>query len=167
MTRERRIIFSLLLALAFIGVGIVVVNLGIWVRSRRVAFRNSSSLIAIDGQGGVPADSLPVDSLRVVRTLAKVRDPELDFSIVDLGLIKEIRVDSGAAITVQMILTMSECPLSAYLASDALAALAAIPGAGRVRVIVDPREVWDPSHLTGAARDAYRQFFHREPGSVK
>jgi metal-sulfur cluster biosynthetic enzyme len=107
----------------------------------------------------VPRDSLPIDSARVMAALARVDDPELDFSIVDLGLVHESSVDSAGNVRVVMALTTPECPYGLTLAEDALQALKAVPGARRISLKLDPSIPWDPSRLYGKARERYDSLF--------
>jgi metal-sulfur cluster biosynthetic enzyme len=74
----------------------------------------------------------------VTAALATVVDPELDEPITDLGFVRSIRIDD-VGVTVHLRLPTSFCaPNFAYLmASDAQDALLRVPGAGRVRVLLD------------------------------
>lgn len=74
----------------------------------------------------------------VTAALATVVDPELDEPITELGFVRSIRIDD-VGVTVHLRLPTSFCaPNFAYLmASDAQDALRAVPGAGRVRVLLD------------------------------
>lgn len=75
-----------------------------------------------------------------VRTaLRKVKDPELNLSIIDLGLVYEIAVDGGD-VHVQMTLTSPGCPSGAEIISGAQAALEALDGV----TAADVELVWSP-----------------------
>ncbi len=53
----------------------------------------------------------------VLSGLKEVIDPEIGVSLVELGLIREVRIDDDQ-IQVQMVLTMPGCPLAGYLVSQ-------------------------------------------------
>ena len=74
----------------------------------------------------------------VFRALSTVNDPELPVSIVDLGLIYDVRV-SGGDVGIKMTLTTPGCSMGGMISGQAEEALKAI-GARNVIVQV----VWDP-----------------------
>ena len=58
--------------------------------------------------------------------LRKVKDPDLNLNIVDLGLVYDVRVD-GNDVTVDMSLTSPGCPSGPEIMGDAERQLKAIP----------------------------------------
>lgn len=104
-----------------------------------------------------------VDLDRVDRALATVIDPELDEPVTDLGFVRERRVE-GADVEVHLRLPTSFCaPNFAYLmASDAQDALLAIPGVGRVRVLLDDHHDSDMINRGLAAMAGYVGTFGTE-----
>jgi metal-sulfur cluster biosynthetic enzyme len=87
-----------------------------------------------------------------VRTaLRKVKDPELNLSIIDLGLVYEIAVDGGD-VHVQMTLTSPGCPSGAEIISDAQKALEAMEGvtAADVELVWSP--YWTPERIDPKVR---------------
>ncbi|MEV6833842.1 iron-sulfur cluster assembly protein [Streptomyces sp. NPDC051133] len=109
---------------------------------------------------------MPADTLeqRARRALDAVRDPELDEPITDLGFVRSVEAGPGHRITVHLRLPTSFCsPNFAYLmASDAKDALAALPDAGAVTVVLDDHH--DSALINrGLAADAgYRGTFGAE-----
>jgi len=87
---------------------------------------------------------------RVRAALGDVCDPELPVSVVDLGLIRGIDVDSGA-VTVRMTFTSIACPCTEVLKEDVVAAVAALDGvtAARVEEVFEP---WSRADLTDEGR---------------
>ena len=83
------------------------------------------------------ASALTVDQVKAA--LRRVKDPELNLNIVDLGLVYDIRVD-GAAVNVDMSLTSPGCPSGPEIMTDAEQQLRAMPGVESVTVNL----VWDP-----------------------
>ena len=80
---------------------------------------------------------LTVDQVKA--TLRRVKDPELNLNIVDLGLVYDINVD-GAAVSIDMSLTSPGCPSGPEIMTDAEQHLRAMPGVESVAVNL----VWDP-----------------------
>jgi metal-sulfur cluster biosynthetic enzyme len=76
---------------------------------------------------------------RVWEALARVTDPEYPLSIVDLGLVCDVRLDGDSA-RVALTFTSIGCPAIEMLVSDVKEAVGAVPGIVRVEVDV----VWTP-----------------------
>ncbi len=84
----------------------------------------------------------------VVReNLRTVVDPELGLSIVDLGLIYDIKVDDSNVL-VKMTLTSPACPLGAVIQSQAHAAVQKLPWVKDIKIelVWSPR--WDPRTMS-------------------
>ncbi len=81
-----------------------------------------------------------VEELR--EKLSEVMDPEINLSIVELGLVYDIQYDEGDVL-ITMTLTSPGCPLGPVIRGEAYAKLKQIPGVKDVDVqIVEPP--WDP-----------------------
>jgi metal-sulfur cluster biosynthetic enzyme len=83
--------------------------------------------------GGAPSAE------QVKLALRKVKDPELNLNIVDLGLIYDIVVDP-TLVQVDMSLTSPGCPAGPQIMGDVENAIKAMPGVQRVAINL----VWDP-----------------------
>ena len=85
----------------------------------------------------------PVDAAAVRAALATVVDPELRMSIVDLGLVYDVRID-GDRVTVRMTLTSPGCPLGDVLVGWARQAVRGVRGveAADIQLTFDPP--WSP-----------------------
>ena len=92
----------------------------------------------------------------VIEALRPVEDPELHRSIVDLGMVKEIRI-SGDAVEVQIALTVAGCPLKNEITSRVTGALT---GLGVVTPSVDFTVMNDEE------RAAVRQMLHGDPAAT-
>ena len=106
----------------------------------------------------VSAESLeppPTDEI-VKLALRKVKDPELNLNILDLGLVYAIRVD-GNAVSVDMTLTSPGCPSGPEIMTDAERHLSAIPGVGEVAVNLVWSPFWSPERIEPRVR-AYLGF---------
>lgn len=98
---------------------------------------NSASAAPVTPGTAAPATGLTVDQVKAA--LRRVKDPELNLNIVDLGLIYDINVE-GAEVSVDMSLTSPGCPSGPEIMTDAEQQLRAMPGVESVAVNL----VWDP-----------------------
>lgn len=158
---SRRVALSIIL----VGVGILVMNLPGIIRQRRIAAPALDPFAPLTGEGSVPADSLPTDSLRVLAALRPVQDPEIDIGIVDLGLVHRLAVDRGGSVTLTLVLTVPECPFGRVIGRRALDAIIAVPGVRRVTVRLDPGVAWTPERLSPDARRRYRRLLPDDSGA--
>jgi ATP-binding protein involved in chromosome partitioning len=69
----------------------------------------------------------------VIGLLRGVIDPELGSDIVELGMVKAVRVDDGV-VTVKVALTTAGCPLRAQIQRDVRARIEGLPGVHTVRI---------------------------------
>lgn len=82
-------------------------------------------------------------SNQVREALREVIDPEVGIDIVDLGLIRDIRV-SGSAAEIDMVLTCKACPLSDHLTEQVKRRALGVGGILQVRVnLLDEPWNWD------------------------
>ncbi len=89
------------------------------------------------------------DAVRTV--LRKVKDPELNLSVVDLGLVYEVEVDGGD-VHVQMTLTSPGCPSGPEILADAQHAIEAIEGVAKVDVELVWSPYWTPERIDPKVR---------------
>lgn len=82
---------------------------------------------------------MAVTAEQVREALKKVKDPELGFDIVNLGLVYDIQVDGGK-VSVDMTLTSPACMVGPLMAEEAKAAAEALEGVEEAEV----RIVWEP-----------------------
>jgi metal-sulfur cluster biosynthetic enzyme len=93
-----------------------------------------------------------VSEERVWEALATVMDPEIPFSVVDLGLVYGVEVTPPGKVRVQLTLTTRGCPLVGRISEDARAAIERVTGAADVAVEI----VWDPPWTPEMASEAVR-----------
>jgi ATP-binding protein involved in chromosome partitioning len=79
-----------------------------------------------------------VDRDTVLEVLKGVKDPELNVSIVALGMIEDLRVDGGK-VSFTVNLTTPGCPLKAQIEKEVRTALAAVPGIESVDIRLGAR----------------------------
>ncbi len=77
-----------------------------------------------------------MDNDQVLAALATVQDPELQRSIVDLGMVREIEITDDR-LAVRLVLTTAGCPLKGRIEAETTQALSAIAGGRRVEVVMD------------------------------
>jgi metal-sulfur cluster biosynthetic enzyme len=88
--------------------------------------------------------------------LRRVKDPELNLNILDLGLVYAIRVE-GNDVSIDMTLTSPGCPSGPEIMTDAERHLRALPGVGNVSVNLVWSPFWSPDRIEPRVR-AYLGF---------
>ncbi len=79
--------------------------------------------------------------------LRRVKDPELNLNIVDLGLVYEIEVREGKDVHVEMTLTSPGCPAGPEIMSDAQRAIEGMEGVGTVDIELVWTPYWTPERI--------------------
>lgn len=92
----------------------------------------------------------------VKTVLRRVKDPELNLNVVDLGLIYDVRV-TGNDVNVDMSLTSPGCPSGPEIMGDVERQLKSIPGVGTVAVNLVWSPIWTPDRIEPRVR-AYLGF---------
>jgi len=92
----------------------------------------------------------------VVEALRPVEDPELHRSIVDLDMVRSVRVDLPE-VEVLVALTVPGCPLKAEIERRVTEAVGALDGVGNVRL--------EFTSMTDAEREALRVKLHGDPSA--
>ena len=100
---------------------------------------------------------MPVTEPQVVDALRPVQDPELRRSIVDLGMVREVRID-GPRVAVQVALTVPGCPMKAEIQESVSGAVKALDG-------VDATDV-EFTVMTESELADLRERLHGDPAST-
>ena len=111
------------------------------------------------GQAAAPREAqvdsdITVD--RVKLALRRVKDPEINLNIVDLGLVYDMKIEplpSGLSrVEVQMTLTAPGCGMGHAISMDAKCRIESLPGVGEadVQVVWDPP--WNPQMISPEGR---------------
>jgi Mrp family chromosome partitioning ATPase len=95
--------------------------------------------------------------------LREVIDPEIGLSIVDLGMVKNIGVDSGT-VRVDVALTVKGCPLASTIEKDISKILGSLPGVTDVRVSMSSMSKEELNALGSRLQQMKSQ--QRTPGKV-
>lgn len=83
-----------------------------------------------------------LDKDKIIDALRDVYDPELGINIVDLGLIKEVKIDNND-VTIDLTFTIPGCPLRDYMLSQVKETVESIEGVSSVTVnILDDAWNW-------------------------
>jgi ATP-binding protein involved in chromosome partitioning len=94
---------------------------------------------------------------QVIDALRPVEDPELRRSIVDLGMVRDVRIDSDGHVAVQVALTVAGCPLRNEIQSRVTGAVATLDGVRDVSL--------DFTVMTDQEREALRIKLHGDAGA--
>ena len=74
-----------------------------------------------------------ISELQIMEALRRVNDPEIHRSIVDLKMVRDLKIQDGK-VSFTLALTIPECPLRDQIAQDAQQAVQALPGVQGVKV---------------------------------
>lgn len=105
--------------------------------------------VAQPSAGGLSQDQVKL-------ALRRVKDPELNLNILDLGLIYEIKLD-GNDVTIDMSLTSPGCPSGPEIMTDAENQLKTLAGVGTVTMNLVWSPPWTPDRIEPRVR-AYLGF---------
>ena len=76
-----------------------------------------------------------LDTKSVLEVLRPIQDPELQKSLVDLNMIRNVRIE-GANVSFTLVLTTPACPLREFIVEDCQRAVKQLPGIESVEVAV-------------------------------
>jgi ATP-binding protein involved in chromosome partitioning len=100
---------------------------------------------------------MPISRDDVLAALRPVEDPELRRSIVELDMVRDVRIEGGR-VSVQVALTVAGCPLRNEIDDRVRRAVAALPGVDEVGI--------DFTVMTDEQRAALRTRLHGDPGAT-
>ncbi|WP_456463910.1 metal-sulfur cluster assembly factor [Persephonella sp.] len=89
---------------------------------------------------------------KIYEALKNVRDPEIGFNIVDLGLVYDVEVQNGK-VNIKMTLSSPSCPLSGTILSWVESAVRNLEGIEDV----DVELVWEPKWSIEMATDEVKK----------
>jgi metal-sulfur cluster biosynthetic enzyme len=90
----------------------------------------------------------------IVDALASVHDPccrDRGISVVDMGLVRSVTVDEGAA-CIELLLTSGWCPFASTVLSSVQEKVEAVPGISSASVEIVWDEAWTMDRLSEGAR---------------
>jgi len=103
-----------------------------------------------------PGTAGVVSEDQVKLALRRVKDPDLQLNVVDLGLIYGIAVD-GTTVKIDMTLTSPACPSGPELMTNAEKEVMSLPGVDKVQVNLVWMPFWTPEKMEPRVR-AYLGF---------
>src|SRR6266480_4609220 len=103
-----------------------------------------------------PQSSGVVSEDQVKLALRRVKDPDLQLNIMDLGLVYAIAID-GTTVKVEMTLTSPACPSGPELMTNAENEIKSLPGVEKVEVNLVWAPFWTPEKMEPRVR-AYLGF---------
>ena len=75
-----------------------------------------------------------IEQQQVLDALSRVKDPELNRNLVELGMVKELTITPEGDVSFTLALTIPGCPMKEQMARDARAAVSAIQGVNSVNI---------------------------------
>ncbi len=111
---------------------------------------DSTSVAAAAATTGVVSED------QVKLALRRVKDPDLQLNIIDLGLVYGIAID-GSTVKVDMTLTSPACPSGPELMTNAENEVKSLPGVEKVEVNLVWMPFWTPEKMEPRVR-AYLGF---------
>jgi metal-sulfur cluster biosynthetic enzyme len=118
---------------------------------------NGTTQPVSEGGTAPPASTTGVVSEDQVKlALRRVKDPDLQLNIIDLGLVYGIAVD-GTTVKVDMTLTSPACPSGPELMTNAENEVKSLPGVEKVEVNLVWMPFWTPEKMEPRVR-AYLGF---------
>jgi metal-sulfur cluster biosynthetic enzyme len=93
----------------------------------------------------------PPSSDQVKLALRKVKDPELNLNIIDLGLVYDIAVDN-TDVQIDMTLTSPGCPAGPQIMGDVERTVRAMPGVDNVIINLVWQPFWSPELIEPRVR---------------
>jgi ATP-binding protein involved in chromosome partitioning len=100
---------------------------------------------------------MSVTEAEVIEALRPVQDPELHRSIVDIDMVRGVKIDGGQ-VEVQIALTVAGCPLRAEIQSRVSGAVTALDGVDTVSI--------DFTVMSDEDRVRLREKLHGDPGAT-
>jgi ATP-binding protein involved in chromosome partitioning len=112
----------------------------------------------VTGRIDAVGDTLSPPTEEAVRAaLLGVIDPELGDNVVDLGMVRGVRVGDDGGVEVQVALTVAGCPLRTQLRSDVERLVGSVPGVTDVRVEMGTMDEAERAALMARARRKAQQ----------
>jgi len=91
---------------------------------------------------------------KLLTVLKEIPDPELNISVVDLGLIYDIKMDKRGKVEVIMTLTTMGCPLYELIARPIEERIKGLPGVKSVNIELTFDPPWTPEKMSKEAKVA-------------
>jgi metal-sulfur cluster biosynthetic enzyme len=120
-------------------------------RDNTPTFRDMSDQTTPQAPATNSSDAAPPTADQVKLALRKVKDPELNLNIIDLGLVYDIGVDNSD-VQIDMTLTSPGCPAGPQIMGDVERAVKAMPGVSGVTINLVWQPFWSPELIEPRVR---------------
>lgn len=99
---------------------------------------------------------MTIDRDSIMDVLRTIPDPEMPISIVDLGLVEDVRAEKST-VEIDLLPTFVGCPALDMIAGDVRAKVEKVPGVEHVNVhwLFDP--AWSVDRITSAGRESLKE----------
>ena len=87
----------------------------------------------------------------VRKALRRVKDPEINLSVIDLGLVYDVEIDEGD-VDIKMTLTSPGCPSGPEMLADVDRVVRALDGVASVNVELVWEPYWTPERIDPKVR---------------
>jgi len=101
---------------------------------------------------------------QILEALRDVKDPEINRSLVELNMIRDIHID-GDTVSLTVVLTITGCPLKAKIEDDVVAAIRAL-GAAKVNLQFGAMTDEERAALSAQLRGGQAQTHNMTPGQA-
>lgn len=99
------------------------------------------------------ADSPVVPTVENIRrALRQVKDPEINLSVIDLGLVYDIEVNAQGVVDIKMTLTSPGCPSGPEMLADVDRVVRGLEGVSDVNVELVWEPYWTPERMDPKVR---------------
>ena len=88
----------------------------------------------------------------VIDALRRVFDPEIPINIYDLGLIYNLKIDTGHNVDILMTLTTPNCPIAEDMPGMVQEEVSRVEGVGKVKVELTFEPPWDMANMSEEAK---------------
>jgi len=88
----------------------------------------------------------------VRKALRQVKDPEINLSVIDLGLVYDVEVEDEGQVGVTMTLTSPGCPSGPEIMADVDRAVRSLDGVSGVHVDLVWEPYWTPERIDPKVR---------------
>jgi metal-sulfur cluster biosynthetic enzyme len=122
--------------------------------SEEITSTPSAAESTTSAEATAPSGVVSADQVKLA--LRRVKDPDLQLNIIDLGLVYNIAVE-GTTVKVDMTLTSPACPSGPELMTNAENEVKAVPGVEKVEVNLVWAPFWTPEKMEPRVR-AYLGF---------
>jgi ring-1,2-phenylacetyl-CoA epoxidase subunit PaaD len=108
----------------------------------------------------------------ILNVLRAINDPEMPISIVDLGIVEDVRIEAdpargagaNASVSIDLLPTFVGCPALYAIEAEVRRRVSALSGVAQVEVHFRFDPPWTVNRISAAGREALKQFGVTVPG---